>query len=87
MDLTPRRTFWFALGWLGVAQSLNWGLAVLRVGIWPGNAAALAGSILLTLVALAGVARPKSLGGPTERSVPWWGAVAAAALATVALLI
>lgn len=87
MDLSPRRTFWLALCWLGVAQSLNWGIAVLRVGVWPGNAAALAGSVLLTLVAAVGIVRPGTLGGPAERSGPWWGAVAAAALATVALLL
>ncbi|MEF8801051.1 MAG: hypothetical protein V5A38_01010 [Halolamina sp.] len=87
MDFTPRQTFWLALCWLGVAQSLNWGLAILRVGVWPGNAAALAGSGLLTLVAAVGVLRPETLGGPTERSAPWVGAVAAAALATVALLL
>lgn len=87
MDLTPRRTFWLALCWLGLAQSIDWGVAILRVGLWPGNAAALAGSGLLTLVAAVGVLRPETIGGPTERSTPWFGAVAAAALATVALLL
>lgn len=87
MELTPQGTFWLALCWLGLAQSLEWGVAILRVGVWPGNAAALVGSALLALVAAAGVARPDSLGGPTERNSPWWGAVAAAALATVVLLV
>lgn len=87
MKLTTRRTFWLALGWLGLAQSLNWALAILRVGVWPGNAAALAGFGLLTVVAAVGVARPETVGGPTERRPLWWFAVVAAALATVALLL
>lgn len=87
MELTPRRTFWLALWWLGIAQSLDWAVAILRVGVWPGNAAALAGSVLLALVAAAGVLRPETVGGPTERSGSWWGAVAAATIATIALLV
>lgn len=87
MTSTPRRTFWLAVGWLGLAQALNWGIAILRVGVWPGNAAALAGSALLTLVAAVGVASPESVGGPTERSVLWWGAIVSAVVASVALLL
>jgi hypothetical protein len=87
VDRTPRRTFWLALCWLGLAQSINWGLAILRVGLWPGNAAALAGSGLLTLVAAVGVLRPETIGGPSEGGGPWFGAVAAATLATVAVLL
>jgi len=67
---TPRRTFWLALCWLGLVQSLDWGIAILRVGVWPGNAAALAGSALLTLIGAVCVVRPETLGGPTERSAP-----------------
>lgn len=87
MELSPRRTFWLALAWLGATQSLSWAVAVARVGVWPGNVAALAGSLLLTLIAIAGAARPEWAGGPEQRSAIWWGAVGAAAAGTVALLI
>lgn len=84
---SPRRTFWFALLWLGLVQTVDWGLAILEIGVWPGNAAALAGSLLLVGVAALGGSRPELLGGPTERDARWWGAVAAAALGTVVLLL
>lgn len=87
MELTTRRTFWLALGWLGLAQSLEWAVAVLRVGVWPGNAAALVGFGLLTVVAGVGVARPDQVGGPTERRPLWWAAIVAAVLATLTLLV
>ncbi|MBP1986462.1 hypothetical protein [Halolamina salifodinae] len=87
MDRSPRRTFWLALCWLGATQSLSWALAVLRVGVWPGNVAALAGSLLLTLIALVGVARPGWVGGPENRTTIWWLAVAAAGAGTVAVLL
>jgi hypothetical protein len=85
--LTPRRTFWLALCWLGLTQTVSWGIAVARVGVWPSNVAALAGFLLLTLVALVGVARPDWAGGPEERTPVWWGAVVAAVLGTVVLLV
>lgn len=87
MALTPRRTFWLALCWLGLTQTVSWGIAVARVGVWPTNVAALAGFLLLTLVALGGVARPDWAGGPEERTPVWWGAVVAAVLGTVVLLV
>lgn len=87
MALSTRRTFWLALWWLGATQSLSWGIAVVRVGVWPGNVAALAGFLLLTVVALLGVARPQWAGGPDEPTVVWWAAVAAAVVGTIALFI
>jgi hypothetical protein len=87
VELTPRRTFWLALCWLGATQSLSWGIAVTRVGVWPGNVAALVGFSLLTLVALVGVLRPEWAGGPDERTPLWWAAALAAAVGTVALLL
>ena len=87
MELTPRRTFWIALCWLGATQSLSWGIAVARVGVWPGNVAALAGFCLLTLITLVGVFRPDWVGGPDERTPVWWAAVVAAAVGTVGLLL
>jgi len=87
VEVSTRRTFWFALCWFGATQSLSWGIAVGRVGIWPGNVAALVGMNLLTLVALVGVARPEWAGGPAERTPVWWGAVVAAGVGTVILLI
>ncbi|WP_435115163.1 hypothetical protein [Halolamina sp. C58] len=87
MEFTPRRTFWFALCWLGATQSLSWGIAVVRVGVWPGNVAALAGFCLLTVAASVGVLRPGWAGGPDERTPVWWAAVVAAAAGTIALLL
>lgn len=87
MAVSTRRTFWLALCWLGATQSLSWGIAIVRVGVWPGNVAALAGATLLTLIALVGVARPEWAGGPDERTPVWWAAVVAAGLGTVALLL
>lgn len=87
MTLTSRQTFWLAMAWLGFVQSLNWGLAILRVGIWPGNAAALAGFAIVTVIGTAGVARPESAGGPTEQGAIWWSAVVGAVLGTVGLLL
>ncbi|MFB6221783.1 MAG: hypothetical protein ABEH90_10140 [Halolamina sp.] len=87
MELTTRRTFWLALGWLGLAESLNWAVAILRVGVWPGNAAALAGFGLLTAIAAVGFVRSEWASGPTERSASWWAAIAGAVLATVGLLL
>ncbi|NHX36038.1 MULTISPECIES: hypothetical protein [Halolamina] len=87
MALAPRRTFWLALCWLGATQSLSWAIAVVRVGVWPGNVAALAGFLLVTFVALLGVARPELAGGPEDRTPIWWAAVVAAALGTVGLLL
>jgi|AntRauTorcE11898_2_1112593.scaffolds.fasta_scaffold08565_5 hypothetical protein len=87
MDASPRRAFWLALCWLGLTQSLSWAIAVVRVGVWPGNVAALAVSLLLTLVALVGVARPEWIGGPETRTPVWWAAVAAAAVGTITVLI
>jgi len=82
----PRQTFWLALLWLGAVQVVDWSLAVLEIGVWPGNVAALAGSLLLVAVAAVGVGRPTLLGGPTERDEVWWAGVAAAGLGTVVLL-
>jgi hypothetical protein len=87
VEFTPRRTFWLALCWLGGTQCLSWAIAVVRVGVWPGNVAALAGFSLLTLVALVGVLSPEWAGGPDERTPVWWAAVVAAAVGTVALLL
>lgn len=87
MAFTPRRTFWLALCWLGATQSISWGIAVVRVGVWPGNVAALVGFLLLTLVALVGVSRPGWAGGPEARTPVWWAAVVAAAVGTVGLLL
>jgi len=87
VELSTRRTFWLALCWLGATQSLSWGVAVVRVGVWPGNVAAFAGFLLLTVVALAGVARPEWAGGPEDRSPAWWAAVVAAAVGTIHLLL
>ncbi|MFW5939654.1 MAG: hypothetical protein ACOCQU_04340 [Halolamina sp.] len=87
MEFTPRRTFWLALCWLGATQSLSWAIAVVSVGVWPGNVAALAGFLLLTLLSLVGVARPAWAGGPEERTPVWWAAVVAAGVGTVALLL
>ena len=87
MTRSPRRTFWLALAWLGLVQAVDWSLAILEIGVWPGNAVALAGSLLLGAVAAVGVLRPHLLGGPTERNGVWWGAVVAAGLGTVALLL
>jgi hypothetical protein len=87
VELSPRRTFWLALCWLGVTQAASWGIAVARVGVWPGNVAALAGFLLLTLIALAAVVRPDWAGGPDERTPVWWAAVAAAVLGTAVLLV
>lgn len=87
MDASPRRTFWLALCWLGATQSLSWGIAVVRVGVWPGNVAALAVSLLLTLAALVGVARPDLAGGPETRTPIWWAAIVAAGIGTITLLI
>jgi len=84
---SPRRTFWFALAWLGLVQAADWALAILEIGIWPGNLAALAGSLLLVVVAVVGGNRPNLLGGPTERDTVWWAAVGAATVGTVALLL
>lgn len=87
MELSSRRTFWLALCWLGVTQSVSWGIAVVRVGVWPGNVAALVGFLFLTAVTTVGVGRPDSAGGPDERTPVWWAAVAAAVLGTVALFV
>lgn len=87
MTRSSRRTFWLALAWLGLVQAADWSLAILEIGVWPGNALALAGSVLLALVAAFGVRRPDLLGGPTERDGGWWGAIAAAGLGTVVLLL
>lgn len=84
---SPRSTFWLALAWLGVVQAVDWALAILEIGVWPGNVAALAGSLLLAVAAIVGVSRPNLLGGPTERNEVWAGAIAAAALGTVVLLL
>jgi uncharacterized membrane protein YhaH (DUF805 family) len=84
---SPRRTFWLALGWLGLVQAVDWGLAILEIGVWPGNVAALAGSVLLVVAAAIGWRHPDLLGGPTERDAVWWAALAAAALGTVVLLL
>ncbi len=73
--------------WLGFVQSLNWTLAIFRVGVWPGNAIALAGSGLLTVIGVVGVARPETAGGPTQQGALWWAAVVGAALGTVGLLL
>jgi len=82
-----RRQFWLALLWLGLVQTADWALAILEIGVWPGNVAALAGSALLAAVATIGVLWPTLLGGPTERNGGWWGAVAAAVLATLVFLL
>jgi hypothetical protein len=87
VSLSTRQALWLALAWLGVAQAVEWALAIREIGVWPGNAAALAGSTLLVLVAAAGVARPGLVGGPTERTGVWWGAIAGAVLATIALVL
>ncbi|MFW5934775.1 MAG: hypothetical protein ACOCQL_02870 [Halolamina sp.] len=87
MTLTPRRTFWLLVCWLGVTQSLSWGIAVVRVGVWPGNIAAFTGFLLLTVVAVAAVARPEWAGGPEDRSAGWWAAVVAAVAGTIHLLL
>jgi hypothetical protein len=42
-----RRQFWIALLWLGLIQAVDWSLAILQIGVWPGNAAALATVVLL----------------------------------------
>lgn len=85
--MTPRQTFWLALAWLGAVQAVDWSLAIIEIGVWPGNIAALAGSVLLVAVAAVGVSRPQLLGGPTERDGVWMAGVAAAALGTVVLLL
>ena len=87
MESSPRRTFWLAICWLGATQSLSWGIAIARVGVWPSNAAALAISLLVTLLALVGVARPGWLGGPQRRTPIWWAVVAAAGVGTITLLL
>jgi hypothetical protein len=84
---SPRSTFWLALAWLGAVQAVDWTLAILEIGVWPGNVAALAGSLVLTAVAILGVSRPNLLGGPTERDAVWWAAVTAAGVGTVVLLL
>lgn len=84
---SSRRRFWLALAWLGLVQAVDWSLAILEIGLWPGNVAALAGSVLLLVVAAIGVSRPDLLGGPTERDAVWWAAVVAAGLGTVVLLL
>ena len=84
---SARRTFWVALGWLGLVQAADWALAILEIGVWPGNVAALAGSLLLVAVAVVGWYRPNLLGGPTERDGVWWAAVLAAVVGTVVLLV
>ena len=86
MSRSTRQRFWLALVWLGLVQAGNWALAILEIGLWPGNVAALGGSLLLVLVAAGGAVRPGLLGGPVERDGVWWGAVAAAVLGTVVLL-
>lgn len=87
MSTPTRRQFWLALLWLGFVQAIDWALAIRQIGLWPGNVAALAGSVLFALVATVGVLRPNLLGGPCERSGAWWGAIGAAALGTVVLLV
>lgn len=87
MEFSPRRTFWLALCWLGLTQSISWAIAVVRVGVWPSNVAALVGFLLLTLVALVGVVRPEWAGGPEARTPIWWATVVAAILGTVTLLL
>lgn len=84
---SPRNTFWLALAWLGVVQAVSWSRAILEIGVWPGNVAALVGSLLLTSIAAVGLRWPDLLGGPTDRDKVWWGAVAAAGLGTVVLLL
>lgn len=84
---SPRFLFWLALAWLGLVQTVDWSLAILEIGLWPGNVAALAGSLLLVVVSAVGLRRPDLLSGPTERNALWWGAVAAAGLGTVVLLL
>lgn len=85
--LSPQRTFWLALLWLGATQALSWSIAVTRVGLWPGNVAALTGSLLLVLTAVVGVVRPGWTGGPQSRTPVWWGSLIAAGAGTVGLLV
>lgn len=85
--MDDRRAFWLCIGWFGLTQAVEWTLAFLRVGPWPGNVMALAGTGLLVVVAAYAVARPERARGPTERDLAWWAAVAAAVLGTVALLV
>lgn len=83
--MDDRQIFWCCLGWFGLTQAVNWGLDVLRVDVWPGNAVALVGSVLVVLVSLFALARPERLSGPRERDATFWAAVAGAVLGTLAL--
>lgn len=85
--MDDRRLFWLCLGWFGLMQVVEWAVAVLRVGLWHGNTVALAAMSLVVLVSAFGVARPDRAGGPTERDLTFWAAVAAAVLGTVAVLV
>ena len=84
--MDDRRIFWLCIGWFGLTQAARWGSAVLRVGLWHGNTVAVAATSLVVLVSLYGLLRPERAGGPTDRDLTFWAAVAAAVLGTVALL-
>lgn len=85
--MDDRRLFWLCLGWFGLTQAVEWAFAVLRVGLWHGNGAALGATSLVALVSAYGFTRPERVGGPTERDPVFWVAVGAAVLGTVALLV
>lgn len=82
-----RRIFWLCLGWWGLTQAIEWGLAIVRVGLWHGNSVAAAVMGLLVVVSGFGFLRPERAGGPTERDLVFWAAVAAAVGGTVVLLV
>lgn len=85
--MDDRRLFWLCVGWFGLTQVARWGFAVLRVGLWHGNTVALAATSVIVVVSVYGLARPENAGGPTERDLTFWAAVAAAVLGTVAFLV
>jgi hypothetical protein len=85
--MDDRRIFWLCIGWFGLMQAARWGFAVLRVGLWHGNTVALAATSLIVLVSLYALARPETVGGPTDRDLTFWAAVAAAVLGTVSVLL